>query len=341
MTNPAVTVFIPTWNRADYLRETIHSVLNQTHQPVQLIVLDDASSDTTPEVVAKFASDPRFSSVRHPQNVGMAANWRAGLELVKTPYFCLLNDDDLLAPDCIEKLLAPMLADEELIVSFCDHWVIDGEGKVLEEATEVTAQRHGRAQLTTGRCSDFGEATVIHRSLHISCSLLRTALVPPEFIEKRAQGFACGWMFYQCYLTGHPAYYVSERLASYRVHDGNMIGNPAMSGYISDGQIFWCAQLLKDPLPEPLRSRTHAQVAGIYTSHAFSLLTAGRHSDAADFFNKALSIQPSLKATIGNLLNQCGGVGRALVGVLRQHFGKTKESMMHQFLPPMVSVLSL
>lgn len=324
----SVTVFIPTYNRAHYLRETIESVLRQSHQPIEVIVLDDASTDATPEVVAAFGS--RVTFVRHSKNLGMAANWRAGLERVKTPYFCLLNDDDLLAPDCIEKLLLPMEADPELAVSFCDHWVIDGQGRQLLAATEETSIRHHRKDLDQGRLSSFGDAVVLHRSLHISCSLLRTAMVPPNYIEERAQGFACGWLFYQCYLAGHAAYYLPERLVSYRVHEGNMVSDPEMSGYITSGQIFWCEHLLEDPLPEPLRSKARAQVAQIFASHATGLLGASHYKKARDFYRQSLAIQPSLKAFCGLTLNAMGVVGRNIVRFIR---GMRKESTLHHMLP--------
>ena len=91
-----VSVLIPTYNRAEFLREAVRSALLQTCQDLEVLVSDNASSDETEGVVAEFLGDPRFRYIRQPRNLGMVRNWRAALEASSKEWFLLLSDDDYL-----------------------------------------------------------------------------------------------------------------------------------------------------------------------------------------------------------------------------------------------------
>jgi glycosyltransferase involved in cell wall biosynthesis len=95
--DPDVTVVLPTYNRADWLRGAIASVLRQTHENFVLIVSDNASDDNTPEVVRSF-DDRRLEYVRHETNVGRHANIDRLIDRVETEYVVILCDDDALEP---------------------------------------------------------------------------------------------------------------------------------------------------------------------------------------------------------------------------------------------------
>ena len=99
---PRVTVGIPTWNRAELLRECIQSVLDQTMPDFELYVFDNASTDATPEVVASF-DDPRLTYVRNETNLGNQPNMTAALRAGSAPYVYLLLDDERLLPTCLER----------------------------------------------------------------------------------------------------------------------------------------------------------------------------------------------------------------------------------------------
>ena len=92
-----LTVGIPTFNRAAWLRETIESVLAQTFTSFRLIVSDNASDDDTPEVVRSFG-DERIDYVRSERNVGPIGNLNRLIRLADTEFLVLLPDDDVLYP---------------------------------------------------------------------------------------------------------------------------------------------------------------------------------------------------------------------------------------------------
>jgi glycosyltransferase involved in cell wall biosynthesis len=100
-----VTVGIPTFNRADLLRQAIESVLAQTYDNFRLLVSDNASTDETHEAVASF-DDARLTYVRADRNIGMIGNFNRLIALAETEFLTLLPDDDRLYPDYLSSVIA-------------------------------------------------------------------------------------------------------------------------------------------------------------------------------------------------------------------------------------------
>jgi glycosyltransferase involved in cell wall biosynthesis len=94
---PKVSVIIPTYNRARLLSEAVASVLAQSFQDLEIIIVDDASNDATQEAIAKFC-DVRIRYFRHAQNRGEAACRNAGVAHAAGDYIAFLDDDDTWLP---------------------------------------------------------------------------------------------------------------------------------------------------------------------------------------------------------------------------------------------------
>lgn len=298
-----VSILIPTYKRAGYLREALQSAVSQTHSELEILILDDASPDETAAVAAEFAADPRVRYLCHSDNLGIAGNWRAGIEHALGEFFCLLHDDDTFEPTFIEALLKPMLADPTLIVSFCDHWVMDGTGKRLKDETEDASRRFRREQLSEGPLESWTELALIHAGVPVGASLFRTGLVRPEFIDDRAKGAIDMWLFYQCVKAGG-AYYASERLMNYRLHSGGMSRSATLS--MGDGHIFRARQILEDPDMTCLYPQVRQQLAKTLASYGIDLLAEGRSQEARQSLKQALGLERSKRALFAYGL-ACGG----------------------------------
>lgn len=108
MSSPRVSIVIPTFNRVGFVEASIMSVLDQDYENLELLVLDDGSTDETPRLLERIAerSDPaRFSWDRH-DNVGQSATLNRGFERVDGDYLGYLSSDDLILPGAITKLVA-------------------------------------------------------------------------------------------------------------------------------------------------------------------------------------------------------------------------------------------
>ena len=147
---PRVTVFIPTYNRARLLPEAIKSVLGQTYDDFRLVVSDNASDDSTPEIVASF-DDPRLEYVRQPENLGLLGNHNWFLQRIETDYALILPDDDLVYPGALERSVAELDRLPRAGVVHADFDVIDENGSVLLPHTNWTYGLHARRGRDRGR----------------------------------------------------------------------------------------------------------------------------------------------------------------------------------------------
>jgi len=101
---PEVSVCIPTYNYGHYLPDAIESVLDQTFKDIELIVVDNCSSDDTKNIVALFSIlDPRVKYYCNEANIGLVGNLNRCLEHAKGKYIKILCADDVLEPTCLEK----------------------------------------------------------------------------------------------------------------------------------------------------------------------------------------------------------------------------------------------
>jgi len=101
---PLVTIAIPTFNRASLLKDCILSALAQSYKHFELIILDNASTDETGDVLKQF-KDPRLRVIKQKSNVGLLRNWNSCLAEAKGDYFVLVPDDDRVAPWMLERCI--------------------------------------------------------------------------------------------------------------------------------------------------------------------------------------------------------------------------------------------
>ena len=119
-----VSVVIPTYNRAHLVGRAIQSVLNQTYQDFEIIVVDDASTDNTEEVVKSF-NDPRIRYVRHDQNRGGSAARNTGIKTALGEYIAFQDSDDEWLPEKLEKQMRVFEnVPAEVGVVYTDMWRI-------------------------------------------------------------------------------------------------------------------------------------------------------------------------------------------------------------------------
>jgi glycosyltransferase involved in cell wall biosynthesis len=104
-----ISIIIPAYNRENLIAETLKSVLEQTYTNWECIIVDDGSTDTTFEVLEKYAlADKRFSCFRRPKNKakGPSSSRNFGIEKAKGDFIIFLDSDDLLSSDCLSNRLA-------------------------------------------------------------------------------------------------------------------------------------------------------------------------------------------------------------------------------------------
>lgn len=107
---PLVSICIPSFNHAQFIGQTIRSILDQTYTYLEVIVCDDCSTDTTVEIASQI-NDPRVKIYRNDQNLGITGNWNRSVSLATGKYVKLVCGDDLLDPECITRQVDAMEKD--------------------------------------------------------------------------------------------------------------------------------------------------------------------------------------------------------------------------------------
>lgn len=124
---PKVSICVPTYNRKDYLRETIDSIFIQTYKDYEVIIVDDGSTDGTDDMLKNFGLPIRYY---RQENQGDAAARNKLIELAQSKYITFIDSDDLLIYDAIEKMMNVMEAEGGEVIIYGPYQRIDQDGNI-------------------------------------------------------------------------------------------------------------------------------------------------------------------------------------------------------------------
>ena len=130
---PSVSIVVATHNRRDWLRQAMDSVIGQDYPDLELLVMDDGSTDGTLELLREYErrhAQERFRFSRH-ENMGQARTLNRGYQLARGELLGYLSDDDLLSPGAVSRLVAP-LADPEIVAAYPGYRIIDEFGNLID-----------------------------------------------------------------------------------------------------------------------------------------------------------------------------------------------------------------
>lgn len=119
-----VSIILPTYNGSKYLRRSVESCLNQTHQNIELIIVDDGSREPVKTVLAP-CDDPRLRILRHDRNRGVAASINTGFSESSGDYLTWTSDDNYYAPNALQELLSFLQTYHSIDFVYADSYVID------------------------------------------------------------------------------------------------------------------------------------------------------------------------------------------------------------------------
>lgn len=137
---PKVSVCIPTYNRPDYLKQAIESVLAQTFNDYELIISDNASDETTTAVISSF-KDRRIIHIRKEKNSGLVDNWNSCLAAAKGKYITIFHDDDRMLPDNLAVKVEALDRNERAGMVHSNFHIMDEKGSITQKnAHFITSQ---------------------------------------------------------------------------------------------------------------------------------------------------------------------------------------------------------
>ncbi|MFK7883162.1 MAG: glycosyltransferase family 2 protein [Phycisphaerales bacterium] len=216
-----VGVVIPSYNHADYVGQAVRSVLEQSHDDVELVVVDDGSSDHSCEVIRDaFAAFPgREAALIEQENRGAHSAIMRGIERLDTPMCAVLNSDDLYETDRFETML-PQLQNSKLGIAFSGLRVIDELGDELPADHAWTRWYAGALKAVESEPT-IGFALLLHNFSVTSGNFVFTRALYDRLGGFGDQKFAHDWDFLIRATALTEPVFVRDPLMRYRIHGSN------------------------------------------------------------------------------------------------------------------------
>lgn len=213
MLTPRVSVVIPTYNHARYLRYALDSVINQSYANLEVFVIDDGSNDGTAEIVKPYRSKINYI---YKENGGTPSALNLGLSLATGKYICWLSADDVFIEDKVSKQVGLMESDPSLGFSYTSFVVIDANGN--KQYTVNSANFSDKQEMVT----KLMEGCFINGSSVMMRSSALQKIGNFDESLPQAHDYDLWFRFLRHYSCG----FLAERLLAYRWHGENMSQNP-------------------------------------------------------------------------------------------------------------------
>jgi glycosyltransferase involved in cell wall biosynthesis len=199
---PLVTVVIPVFNGAEYIEEAIDSVLGQDYPNVELIVLDDGSTDSTAHILRGY--EGKFFWETH-ENMGQANTLNKGFHMARGELLTYLSADDTLLPNAVTTSVECLMEHEDIVLTYCDYYLINSNSDVTRRVYTPNFNYHD--MVTKIICSPGPGAIFRRRALEITGSWDSRLRQVPDYDFWLRLGL-CGRFLR-----------IPEPLAKFRVHD--------------------------------------------------------------------------------------------------------------------------
>ena len=217
---PTVSVIIPNYNHAPYLKQRIESVLGQTYQDFELILLDDCSTDGSRDIMEAYRSNPHVIHIVYNENNSDSAfrQWNKGIELVKGDWIWVAESDDYAEPIFLERMMNEVAKVPDCVLAYSATWWVDQQGNKLWETPYSD-------QVNTYSGKDFikQKLAVCNSIANVSECIFRRDKFRPAESHRYEHMRLCGdWFFYVLLAEQGKVIEVEEYLSYYRQHQSNI-----------------------------------------------------------------------------------------------------------------------
>ena len=226
---PAMSVIVPVYNHAPFLRQRLESIFQQTFQDLEVILLDDGSTDGSITILQEYASRPNVRLEVNTHNRGVFAQWLKGLDLAAADLIWIAEDDDFCDPDFLETLL-PFFDDPDTRLAYCNSHAVDAEGNVTRDLYlhhyyhNLPVHKWRQDYINTGT-TEVNQGLAIKNTIpNVSAVVFRKpgdlATIMPEILTLRCAG---DWLFYLHLLKQGKIGYSARGLNYHRRHQDSVV----------------------------------------------------------------------------------------------------------------------
>lgn len=224
---PAVSVIVPNYNHAKYLTQRIESILNQTYQDFELIILDDCSTDNSRSIISAYETNPKVSQVIYGQeNSGNTfKQWKKGIDASEGTYIWIAESDDWCEATLLETLVNGIEQDNECVISYCQSYCINDQNRIIFQSNH-----HMLSEMVNGDEFIQKYISVPVAIYNASMALWRKDkfyLIPETFMSFRF----CGDWYFWIQLSKLGKVNISAKILNYfRKHGNDVSGKAYKSG---------------------------------------------------------------------------------------------------------------
>jgi glycosyltransferase involved in cell wall biosynthesis len=274
--NPQVSVVIPAYNQSHFLAHAINSVLAQTYQDYEVIVVDDGSTDDTAAVAKQFGDAIRYI---HQTNRGLSGARNTAIRNAKAEIIALLDSDDLWEPTFLEVMLKLLKQHSDAAGAYCGFQYINAAGEIV-----------GKPSLKVVQPEKFHETIVVEGNWLAPCGVIFRKKLAEEIglFDEALQALEDSDMWIR--MSAHrPFVGLPQALVRYRRHGNNMSSDPE--------RMVTASRIVKEKLFGSASSDVHTwskmKILALqkhFLSGAVRYLAAGRVQQSADYLRRLARI---------------------------------------------------
>jgi glycosyltransferase involved in cell wall biosynthesis len=328
---PKVSVIIPNYNHAPYLRQRIDSVLGQTCQDFEVILLDDCSTDNSRSIISEYASDPRVKIEFNETNSGSTfKQWDKGMRLARGEYIWMAESDDYAEERLLERLVKVLDEEPDVTFAYCRSWRITPEGQRNGFADSYLARFEPGRWATDFRADGREECRnwfVFANSVpNASCAVFKKAVYDRIGGVDQNMRVSGDWKLWAAMAFEGRIAYVAEPLNYYREHDATVRIKSRESGLLGAEQLAMLRWMLERVTPTgPVLNRTYAWAAPTWVEPLFSRRLPFRARWG--LLRDAVATDPhALRRVVEEILTRVRLKTRKELGLFRRRFQGTRKS---------------
>jgi glycosyltransferase involved in cell wall biosynthesis len=231
MSYPLVSVIVPNYNHEKYLEQRLETIFNQTYPNFEVIILDDCSTDNSRSILSKYAVNAKVSHcIFNEINSGNTfIQWNKGINLAKGEYIWIAETDDFCSDNFVEKVIQPLLQDQDVVLSYCQSNKVSENGDVIG---------NWKAQTDSLNENQFEKDFILDGNIFIEHYLIYKNVIPnasavlikkeqlkidDKLIISRQFKYCGDWIVYFSQIINAKIGFIATSHNSFRTHQNSVI----------------------------------------------------------------------------------------------------------------------
>ncbi len=237
---PQITIITTSYNYSEYISQTIESVLAQTFSEWELIVVDDASSDNSVEIIKKYCDDKRIKLICHDKNKGLKESIKTALKYAKGEWIAFVESDDTITSDAFEKRLKTKA---DIVFNGVN---LIGDNNWINEVQKQVDKTEKELSKIIFPANIFKKFDTKNPVLTLSSVMIKRELLTEELFDTKTDALFDWWLYINlAYKNDFD--YIPEKLTNWRIHDNSYIKKPKRNKHQMVNVMAYCNVFRQNP----------------------------------------------------------------------------------------------